>query len=245
MHHVTRFKLEYSLFYFPVRPVSILTERLDGVLLRLFVLIGLPTGHQGGYGESICPGWELRFRGWRVLHVGEKAWTKILPFKWKKLNVSRNVQLRLFLAPSGGKKYVLEMLFAHNLLAQTEKYLALWKHLSLLSCQSCWMHVEGNRTTDSTDLCASCGVRSEAGCSLGSFSPIHPPLIIPVCPPITASASTSHSHCPTAALIPSSQLQNLELSGVFFMPKTPERVCSWRGIKCDVFMTSSILGWWQ
>lgn len=50
-----------------------LTERLDGVLLRLLLLAGLPAGHQGGYGERVRPGWELRLRGGRVLHDGAKA----------------------------------------------------------------------------------------------------------------------------------------------------------------------------
>lgn len=47
-----------------------LTQRLDGALLRVLVLTGLPAGHQGGDGERVGPGRELRFRGRRVLHVG-------------------------------------------------------------------------------------------------------------------------------------------------------------------------------
>lgn len=80
----------------------------------------------------------------------------------------------------------------------------------LADLESCCVHGERRRRRlDSTGLCASCSARSEAGCSLGRFTPAHPPLIIPVCPPIAASAYTSHSHCPTATLLPVSQLNTL------------------------------------
>lgn len=151
--------------------------------------------------------------------------------KKKKEKSSRKAQLRLFSAPSGEKKgkkgartntHALSWtsLFTRALLARTDEFSPLWLHLP--TCSSCRTHVGGPTSTDFvlrvSDL--------RPACCLGSFSPIHPPLIIPACPPITASASTSHSHTvPQAALIPSSQLQNLELSeeGGFFMPETPER----------------------
>lgn len=50
-----------------------LTERSDGVLLRLLVLVGLPAGHQRGDGEGVRPRGQLRFGGRRELHVGLDA----------------------------------------------------------------------------------------------------------------------------------------------------------------------------
>lgn len=56
----------------PLRSGRVLTERFDGVLLRLLVLAaGLPAGHEGGDGEGVGPGGELRLRGRSELHVGE------------------------------------------------------------------------------------------------------------------------------------------------------------------------------
>lgn len=56
----------------PVRSGRVLTERFDGVLLRILVLVaGLPAGHEGGDGEGVGPGGELRLRGRSELHVGE------------------------------------------------------------------------------------------------------------------------------------------------------------------------------
>lgn len=56
----------------PVRSEQVLTERFDGVLLLLLVLAaGLPAGHEGGDGEGVGPGGELRLRGRSELHVGE------------------------------------------------------------------------------------------------------------------------------------------------------------------------------
>lgn len=48
-----------------------LTERSDGVLLRL-LLLGFPAGHQRGDGEGVRPRGQLRFGGRRELHVGER-----------------------------------------------------------------------------------------------------------------------------------------------------------------------------
>ena len=115
--------------------------------------------------------------------------------------------------------------------------------LHLPTCSSCRMHVGGPTSTDFvlrvSDL--------RPACCLGSFSPIHPPLIIPACPPITGSASTSHSHTvPQAALIPSSPLQNLELSeegGFFLMPETPERERERMWLQRT--MGDFFWGWWQ
>lgn len=56
----------------PLGSGRVLTERFDGVLLRLLVLAaGLPAGHEGGDGEGVGPGGELRLRGRSELHVGE------------------------------------------------------------------------------------------------------------------------------------------------------------------------------
>lgn len=74
----------------------------------------------------------------------------------------------------------------------------------------------GLTTADSHKLCASHSGRSERNFD----SLLHPPLLIPRCPPIRASASTSHSHCPTAALIPGSQLNQTEW-GLQAQTKTP------------------------
>lgn len=161
----------------------VLTQRLDGVLLRLFVLAGLPAGHQGGYGESIRAGWELRFRGRRVLHVVQKDQTKIFPLKISKVLQKRSAPLVLNLS-------------AKDQCAPCAQGLTVKLDASLPSCESGRTHVGGSSRTESTGWCASCVARYEAGWSLWSFNP---PLIIPVCPPISASASTSLSHCPTAA----------------------------------------------
>lgn len=59
-----------------------LTEGFDGVLLGVFVLTGLPTGHQGCDGERVGPGRELRFRGRRVLHIGGEP-DQNIPLKMK------------------------------------------------------------------------------------------------------------------------------------------------------------------
>lgn len=167
---------------------------------------------------------------WRCKGSG----TKIFPFKWekrKKKNPPEKLNSACFQLPVEKKRerkgartntHALSWtsLFTRALLARTDEFSPLWLHLP--TCSSCRTHVGGPTSTDFvlrvSDL--------RPACCLGSFSPIHPPLIIPACPPITASASTSHSHTvPQAALIPSSQLQNLELSeeGGFFMPETPER----------------------
>lgn len=53
-----------------------LTEGFDGVLLGVFVLTGLPTGHQGRDGERVGPGRQLRLRGRRVLHIGGRTGAK-------------------------------------------------------------------------------------------------------------------------------------------------------------------------
>lgn len=47
---------------------SILTQRFDGVLLRLLLLAPVLAGHQRRDGERVGPGGELRLRGGRVLH---------------------------------------------------------------------------------------------------------------------------------------------------------------------------------
>lgn len=152
--------------------------------------------------------------------------------KKKKKNPPEKLNSACFSAPSGGEKGKKKK--AHGeirtvrpgfrslrALCSDGRMNSRLLRLHLPTCSSCRMHVGGPTSTDFvlrvSDL--------RPACCLGSFSPIHPPLIIPACPPITGSASTSHSHTvPQAALIPSSQLQNLELSeegGFFFNARDP------------------------
>lgn len=138
-----------------------LTQRFDGALLRVLVLTGLSAGHQGGDGERVGPGRELRFRGRRVLHVGggkghqAEGTDQNIPLT----NLEKSSRSSWRWSTSRGKPADLSC--AHSLK----------RNLVEVCSDSC----RAGGTPEAAARPAVCGRR--ICCSLGSSSP---PLIIPV-----------------------------------------------------------------
>lgn len=154
-----------------------LTQRLDGALLRVLVLTGLPAGHQGGDGERVGPGRELRFRGGRVLHVGGGGAKQREPDQ----NIPLTDLEKSSQAPTGGPP------------AEGNQQI----------CPACTLSNEALWTCARTHVGPGWLRRWSEGLLL--FGELQPSSYNSCSPPIRASAPTSRSRCPGAALVPSNQ----------------------------------------